>query len=98
MNTLARAHARTRQVSIEGQTERPEGRFFSFTAVRKLDGQAWPLDLHQKVCPPASHIQIHAHAPYVYVLHIPYLHTPPQVEAAPYPQGGFGFFQHETSC
>jgi hypothetical protein len=37
------------EVSIEGQTDRPEGRFFSFTGVRKLDGQAWPLDLQQKM-------------------------------------------------
>ena len=37
------------EVSIEGQTERPEGRFFSFTGVRKLESQAWPLDLQQRV-------------------------------------------------
>ncbi len=37
------------EVSIEGQTDRPEGRFFSFTGVRKLDGQAWPLDLQQRM-------------------------------------------------
>ena len=36
-------------VNIEGQTERPESKFSLFTAVRKLEGQAWPADFNQKV-------------------------------------------------
>ncbi len=38
------------EVSIDGQTERPELKFTSFTGVRKLDGAVWPLDIQQKVC------------------------------------------------
>ncbi|MGB1601199.1 MAG: 3'-5' exonuclease, partial [Promethearchaeia archaeon] len=36
-------------VNIDGPTEKPENQYKGFSAVRKLEGAAWPLDLQAKV-------------------------------------------------
>jgi len=36
-------------VNVDGPTDKPENNYNGFSAVRKLDGAAWPLDLQAKV-------------------------------------------------
>lgn len=52
------------EVSIEGPTDRPESKLYSFTGVRKLEGAAWPLNIQDKFAArnkdqPHSQKQIH---------------------------------------
>jgi DNA polymerase alpha subunit A len=37
------------EVSCEGPTDNPEKKLSSFTIARKLDGQAWPIDIQAKI-------------------------------------------------
>jgi DNA polymerase alpha subunit A len=36
-------------VNVDGPTDKPENQYKGFTAVRKLEGTAWPLDLQGKI-------------------------------------------------
>ena len=49
-----------KSVNVDGPTDRPENAYKGFTAVRKLDGAAWPLDLQVKV---EAHNKTHKDGP-----------------------------------